>query len=259
MFDTRNTEMVRFAATEPKTANAVDDQTNGSALPMQLDRGLEIAKMWKILRTDSDSILELRALWPSGIDGARPPRTGHFRVANYASIEACQRAFEIRALELNDLGYNVYTVMNPIKPGHTGGAVKDEHILCRRLLLIDIDRAGTKKAPACQSELDAALVLATSIKSYAATLDFPDPTMVMSGNGYHLYYPLPDLENTPETTAVIQKALNDLAGSFNTASMSVDTTVYNASRITKVPGTLMRKGVASEERPYRVAVVCDEE
>jgi len=258
MFDTRNTEMVRFAATEPKTANAVDDQTNGSALPMQLDRGLEIAKMWKILRTDSDSILELRALWPSGIDGARPPRTEHFRVANYTSIEACQRAFETRAFQLNDLGYNVYTVMNPIKPGFTGGAATDEDILCRRLLLVDIDRAGTKKVPACQSELDAALVLAKSIKSYATTLDFPEPTMVMSGNGYHLYYPLPDLENTPETTAVIQKALNDLAGSFNTASMSVDTTVYNASRITKVPGTVMRKGVASDERPHRIAVVCDE-
>jgi len=53
MFDTRNTEMVRFAATEPKTENPVDDPTNGSALPMQLDRGLEIAKMWKILRTES--------------------------------------------------------------------------------------------------------------------------------------------------------------------------------------------------------------
>jgi hypothetical protein len=259
MFDTRITEMVRFAATEPKTANAVDDPTNGSALPIQLDRGLEIAKMWNIFRTHSDSILELRALWPNGIEGGKPPRTEHFRVANYPSIEACQRAFETRAFQLNDLGYNVYTVMNPIKPGFTGGAATDDDILCRRVLLVDIDRAGTKKVPACQSELDAALVLATSIESYAATLDFPDPTMVMSGNGYHLYYRLPDLENTPETTVVIQRALSDLAGSFNTASMSVDTTVYNASRITKVPGTVMRKGVASVDRPYRIAVVCDEE
>jgi hypothetical protein len=224
-----------------------------------IDQSTEIKKMWDIFRVDPEMVLELRALWPNGIDGTRGPRTEHFRVANYASIEACQRAFETRALELNDLGYNVYTVMNPIKPDFTGDAAKDKHILCRRLLLIDIDRAGTKKVPACQSELDAALVLATSIKSYAATLDFPDPTMVMSGNGYHLYYRLPDLENTPETTVVIQRALSDLAGSFNTASMSVDTTVYNASRITNVPGTVMRKGVASVDRPYRIAVVCDEE
>jgi hypothetical protein len=224
-----------------------------------IDQSTEIKKMWDIFRVDPDIVLELRALWPSGLEGGKSPRIEHLRATDYSSIDACQRAFETRALQLNGLGYNVYTVMNPIKPGFTGGAVKDDDILCRRLLLVDIDRSGTKKVPANQAELDAALVLAKSIKSYAASLDFPKPTMVMSGNGYHLYYPLPDLKNDAETTEVVQKALNDLAGSFNTGSMSVDTTVYNASRITKVPGTVMRKGVASDERPYRIAVVCDEE
>lgn len=223
-----------------------------------IDQSTEIKKMWDIFRVDPDMVLELRALWPSGFDGARPPRAVHFRVANYASVEGCQRAFETRALELNGLGYNVYTVMNPIKPGFTGGAVKDDDILCRRLLLVDIDRSGNTRVPATQAELDAALEVARSIKSYAQSHDFPEPKMVMSGNGYHLYYPLRDFENNLNATREIQRMLKVLADSFNTDSISVDITVYNASRITKVPGTVMRKGVASDERPYRIAVVCDE-
>jgi hypothetical protein len=219
----------------------------------------EIRKMWRIFRLDSNGILQLRAIPPSGINTDLRVRNEHFRVDKFSSIRDCQFAFETRALQLNESGYNVYIVMNPIRSDFSSGAASDEHILCRRLLLVDIDRAGEKKFPASQSELDAALVLAKSIKSYAATLDFPDPTMVMSGNGYHLYYRLPDLENTPETTVVIQRVLNDLAGSFNTGSISVDTKVYNASRVTKVPGTVMRKGVPMDDRPYRVAVVCDEE
>jgi hypothetical protein len=265
VLDTNAKETLLAHAIEPQPSSPPTDQSDGtisvpqSVPPTCVDRRVEIAKIWKIFRVAPDVVLELRALWPNGLEGGKPPRIEHFRATNYSSIEAPQRAFETRALQLNDLGYNVYTVMNPIKPGFAGGAVKDDDILCRRLLLVDIDRAGQKKVPASQSELDAALEVAKLIRSYATSLDFPEPTMVMSGNGYHLYYPLPDLENDAETTEVVQQALLDLAHSFNTGSISVDTTVYNASRITKVPGTLMRKGVDSDERPYRIAVVCDEE
>jgi len=223
-----------------------------------IDQFTEIKKMWDIFRVDLDMVLELRALWPNGIQGRKPSRTEHFRPCDYSSIEACQRAFETRALELNGLGHNVYTVMNPIKPDFTGDAAKDEHILCRRLLLVDIDRSGDTKVPASQPELDAAHSLAIRVKASLAEHGFSAPIMVMSGNGYHLYYGLADLENTLSAARGIRATLHTLSRLFDNSVVSVDTTVFNASRITKVPGTLMRKGVETNGRPYRIAVVCDE-
>jgi len=77
----------------------------------------------------------------------------------------------------------------------------------------------------------------------------------MSGNGYHLYYILDNLPNTQEVTEAIRNALNSLAIRFDNEHVHIDTNVYNASRITKVPGTIMRKGEESPGRPYRRAVV----
>ena len=39
----------------------------------------EIKKLWHILGTNNSSVLELRAIWPSGIQPIKPPLTVHFR------------------------------------------------------------------------------------------------------------------------------------------------------------------------------------
>jgi hypothetical protein len=80
----------------------------------------------------------------------------------------------------------------------------------------------------------------------------------MSGNGYHLYYVLSDVGNDSASAELVKSVLRELAAKFNNEIVSVDTSVHNAARITKVIGTLMRKGMPSESRPYRVAEVCDE-
>ena len=214
--------------------------------------------MWRIFGLDSSGVLQLRAIAPKGIKSDLKVRNENFRANDYLSLEDCKRAFETRALELNKAGYNIYIVMNPIKFEFRGGAADDKDILCRRLLLIDIDRSGNTSEPASKAELDAAHSLALQIEAFLAQRAFSAPTMVMSGNGYHLYYGLVDLENTPSATEGVRATLHMLSRRFNNVEVSVDTTVYNASRITKVPGTVMRKGVASDERPYRIAVVCDE-
>jgi len=97
------------------------------------------------------------------------------------------------------------------------------------------------------------------IERFLANRDWPEPTWLMSGNGYHLYFILSDCENSKENSTLIQRVLKGLARRFDNEAVKVDTTVYNASRITKVPGTLMRKGIESDGRPYRIAKVCDEE
>jgi hypothetical protein len=230
------------------------------AAPPDQGSSTEIRKLWSIVSVGADSVLELRCLWPKGISGARRPITKHFRVIDFSGIEACQRAFEQAALEYNALGYNIYTVMNPIRPDFSGpGAAKDSDIRRRDLLLIDVDRVGDNSSPANQAELDAARALTDQIRGFMATWEWPNPIRVMSGNGYHLYYRLGGLENNKRSDELVRKTLRFLAACFKNALVEVDRTVYNAARITKVPGTLMRKGGETEDRPYRMAVVCDED
>ena len=216
---------------------------------------VEIKKLWQIIGTSSSSVLELRAIWPSGIQPIKPPLTAHFRASDFADIEACKSAFEAEALRLNALGYNIYIVMNPIKSTFVGSAVKDEDISYRDLLLIDIDRVQKAKEPATDEEVEAAKQLADTVMAYLATNEWPEPIRVMSGNGHHLYYVLPEVANDDESKQYVQSLLKSLAAEFDNDTVKIDTTVFNASRITKVVGTVARKGLESDGRPYRMARV----
>jgi hypothetical protein len=221
----------------------------------------EIKKMWRIFTVSEDSVLELRAIWPKGTaTDPCAPRVFVFSATNFASLDAMKKAFERQALLLNAQGYNIYTVMNPISADFIGsGGVKDHDIRHRSHLLVDIDRMGDTRLPANQAEMDAAKVLADAIRAFMHERGWPKPVAVMSGNGYHLYFPLGDLPNNDDTTALVRLILKNLAAMFDTPQVGVDTSVSNASRITKVPGTIMRKGIATEDRPYRMAEVCDEQ
>jgi len=213
-----------------------------------------IHRLWEILLLGSSSVVELRAFH---YQDKNKVRRRVFRASEYESVDEMRFAFESIASELNNQGYNIYIVMNPINPGFDGKSAKDKDIRCRDLLLIDIDRAGDTKVPATKQEVKAAKKLATEIISYLSSLGWPEPLQVMSGNGWHLYYPLDSIANDKETTELVKKTLKNLAKQFNTTEVAIDTTVHNASRITKVPGTIMRKGEESKERPYRMARVYD--
>jgi hypothetical protein len=77
----------------------------------------------------------------------------------------------------------------------------------------------------------------------------------MSGNGHHLYYVLPEIQNDTDSAMYVESLLKNLAALFDNGIVKIDTGVFNASRITKVVGTIARKGPESEGRPYRMAVV----
>jgi len=215
----------------------------------------EIQKMWQIIGTNNESVFELRAIWPPAISPSKPPLIEHFRAIEFSSVDACKKAIESEALRLNDTGYNIYIVMNPIKPTLVGSAVTDEDILFREVLLIDIDRVSTSKQPATDIEIEEANQLAETVMSYLAELGWPEPIRVMSGNGHHLYYVIPEIENNLESKQCVRTLLKNLAARFDNATVKIDTSVFNASRVTKVVGTIARKGNESEGRPYRMAHV----
>jgi len=217
-----------------------------------------IKGVWSLIGKDRP-VVEIRALSPKGSRIPLHPFVQHFRPCDYNDLESFRSAFESKALALNTEGYNLYTPINPIRSDFRGpGGARDTDIECRTWLLTDIDRKGDTSCPASEEEIDAARAVARSIRDYLASLEWPSPIAMESGNGFHLYYPLAHLENSEAVSAQIKRTLSVLATKFDNDTVGVDRGVYNASRITKIPGTIARKGVESEGRPYRMAMIVDD-
>ena len=217
----------------------------------------EIKRVWELIEP-TRPIVEIRAIQAKGATNAPPPVVQHFRLEEYRDLDLRAAAFEKLALELNEQGYNLYTPMNPIRSDFRGpGGAKDADIECRTWALIDIDRKGNTSCPASDEEIDAARVLARSIRDYLASLGWPLPLVMESGNGIHCYHRLANLENSEAVTAQIRRTLSGLATKFDTEVVGVDRVVFNPARITKIPGTIARKGIESEGRPYRMAMIVD--
>lgn len=149
-----------------------------------------ISKMWTIFKIDEDAAISMRAIWPKGVPGGKPVKNLTFNAVAYPSVSDRQRAFEATALHLNSVGYNLYIVMNPINTAfagdeHNGLAVKDADIKCRRLLLVDFDRAVTSQS-ATDYEVDETFKVAHELEKDAFYSKDLDPITVFSGNGAHI-------------------------------------------------------------------------
>ncbi len=213
----------------------------------------DIHNHWLIHPFDGAPI-SLRALKPKGSRGNLYPQNITYVPATFPSSEALQLAFEADALRLNAEGYNVYVVMNRIKEDFAGReAVKDADITHRTMLLIDIDRVGDTSCPATDAEIEAAFALGETVSAHMTSLGFATPRWVHSGNGIHLYYGIEPEPENPAVSAEVSLLLKNLARQFNNEIVGIDTSVFNASRITKVVGTIARKGQESEGREFRVA------
>jgi hypothetical protein len=215
----------------------------------------EMRRMWKIFKVGKNHPISLRAIWPKGSGFPKPVITKTYRADDYPDINDRQEAFIADAVDLNNDGYNVYIPINSINPTFRAGPISDGDIYCRDLLMIDIDRARDTKSPATNAELQSALDLGGRVEQFLMQLGFDAPCKVMSGNGLHLYYRLDGLPNDQTSKTMIGDFLKALAFQFDTDDVHVDTAVVNASRITKVPGTIARKGDESANRPYRMAKV----
>ena len=210
----------------------------------------EISNIWHIKEHHKNCVLELRAIAPN-----KKPINKLFKGKSFVSTDALKTAFEKEALRLNATGYNVYYVMNPIREDFESGSVTDKDIAYRDLLLIDIDKVGHKGESSTDDELEAARLLSEQIADFLILEGWDEPIRMMSGNGYHLYYVLNKLPNDAVHKKLVEGALSELAEKFNNDIVAVDTVVFNASRITKVPGTIARKGENTTERPHRIAEV----
>lgn len=133
-------------------------------------------------------------------------------------------------------GKGVYWTINPIKDGITK-APKDADITDRRNVFIDIDSpdAHREERLATDAEIEQTVSTAKAVGGllHQCGIACP-PIMIDSGNGTHLYYPC-DMPNDADAKATIKRLLELLAELYGDA---VDTGVFDARRLGRVPGTL---------------------
>ncbi len=156
----------------------------------------------------------------------------------------------------------IYLTLNPVRPPANAGALNrleelvhttsaDRDILRRRALLIDVDYQRPSGTSATDEELESCLAVAQRIRLFLEDeCGWPEGAAVMSGNGAHLFYRI-DLANDEAGRDLVKRLLTALAARFDEGGLHVDTGVYNAARIVKVPGTMACKGENLAERPHR--------
>jgi hypothetical protein len=165
------------------------------------------------------------------------------------------------ALRYSGAAKAVYVTLNPVDPAllalsHnrlTEGmrrTSRDADVLVRCLLLIDVDPRRPADTSATDEEKANAAQVVKDVLDYLTGRDWPEPIEADSGNGGHLDY-LIDLP--ADDGGLVKRVLRALAARFNTAEAEIDCTVFNASRICKLPGTWACKGESTPERPHRLA------
>jgi hypothetical protein len=142
---------------------------------------------------------------------------------------------------------------NRLVPADSDGLTKDHDIVKRTGLLIDTDTTRKSGISAADDEVEAALFIRDQIRDYLADNGFPEPLAIgMSGNGGHILLRV-DLPNDAESTRLVENFLKGLHARFGTEQVKVDCSVANASRITKVFGSVAAKGANTDKRPWRIA------
>lgn len=170
----------------------------------------------------------------------------------------------IREIQPYQQDYNCYFVINPIKQECYGreqkdriiqkpkNTTKDNEILCRDWVLIDVDCNRVAGVNASSKEAQYAHAKATQVESFLLSQGFNQPIKVFSGSGIHLYLKCA-LACNEANDSLIKEFLLSLGMLFDDANCKIDSVVFNNSRISRMPGTWNRKGSkSSKERPQRI-------
>jgi P4 family phage/plasmid primase-like protien len=103
-------------------------------------------------------------------------------------------------------------------------------------------------------EKAAAKVTIKGVYTFLNGRGWPEPIAADSGSGYHLLYKI-DLSNDQESRELISNCLKALSLQFDDQVVSVDISVFNASRIVRLYGTINAKGENLPERPHRRSAI----
>jgi len=211
----------------------------------------EQIRLWyKTLKHDKD-LVEIRLIKKGG-----KPFSGYF-----TDIETIIKALKgfyddyyqvyFTLNKLDDSCYNK-TQRDKLLPNMT--TTNDDLITRRTSLLIDFDPVRVTDTSSTNEQLQESAKRAIEVESFLAENGFPEPIHGLSGNGCHLLYDI-DLPNTTEVTNILKHFYETLSGLFTDKIVDIDRSVYNAARISKIFGSLARKGANTEQTPHRLSKI----
>ncbi len=134
-------------------------------------------------------------------------------------------------------------ILEASKSTHT---TADKDISRIEWLLIDVDPVRGSGIGATDEETAESKKVILEVFRYLKQMGFSAPVSADSGNGYHLLYKI-GMPNDPQCIEVLKNVLQVLDMLFSTEQAKVDTSVFNPSRITKLYGTVARKGADTKE------------
>lgn len=213
----------------------------------------EIERALRLFRRPGE-VVEIRALHVSTPQYRRP-----HTVSGYYD-DLAQAAQD--AAKLSPHSGGVYFTLNPVQPALLARAqnrcrpvdreplTSDGDVLQRSWLLVDLDAVRPAGISATDAEREMAVARGRAVYRHLATAGWPEPVVADSGNGAHLLYPI-DLPT--DDRGLVQRTLEALAARFDDSAVTVDTTVFNPARISKLYGTRAGKGDHTPDRPHRLA------
>jgi hypothetical protein len=170
------------------------------------------------------------------------------------------------ALNVTRFAKGVYFTLNPLNPdllarrtnricyAGDGELAKDKDVLRRQWMLVDADPIRDPLISATDGEKIEAYQVIQDVRAFLRSRSWPDPILADSGNGYHLLY---HIDMPSNDGGQVKRILEALASRFDTDRVKIDRSVFNASRICKLPGTLARKGDSTPTRPHRRAAIME--
>ncbi len=233
--------------------------------PPSSDTVAEIARFLRVLHGGGGTF-EVRA--PKCLD--RPGSTFASTTSGYFQAEHIEdAAVQIAELDASGRAPNIYVTLNPVRPdllARSANRLKpkaaettaDADIVVRRWMLVDCDAVRPAGVSATDAELALAKAKADEVLAFLTARGWPEPVRVMSGNGHHLLY---RVDLPADDGGLIKAVLGTIAATFDGGGVTIDRSVHNAARITKVAGTMARKGdhlvgvAGVEDRPHRRSVL----
>ena len=113
-----------------------------------------------------------------------------------------------------------------------------------------MDPTRDKLISTTDAEKSEALEIVHAIRDYLRGCGWPDPIIGDSGNGHNGLFRI-DLPG--DDGGLVKRCLESLSVRFNGPRATLDTSVFNAARIWKLPGTWAKKGDSTPTRPHRRA------
>jgi hypothetical protein len=202
-----------------------------------------------------EEVRELRVLNvpDSNGSGCKNNFAGYF---DYQRVPQMARA----AARYSGRAEGVYFTLNPCSPALLARApnrilpllMKDRDIVRREWLLIGADPVRPSGVSSTNEEHQLALDRVRACAQWLEERGWPEPILADSGNGAHVLCRI-DLPNDEPAKELLKGVLQSLDQRFSDERVKINTSTFNAARVSKVYGTMASKGFSIDLRPHRIS------